>query len=110
VFWNDQAPYPDVVPSLGHEEFVNTYEVIATIDGCATVPANFMMMEMTQTKQLKGIDFTTRSVYSGTWQIVPESGRGPLASLSGSGTSAGDITYSDDTTWARTFTGTVTCP
>jgi hypothetical protein len=111
VYWTDPVYTPNGTPQgQGHEEFVNTYEIHGTVAGCGTVPANFMMMEMAQTKDLPDIDFDVRSVYSGTWQIVPESGRDALSSISGSGTSTGDITYADPTTYARTFTGTISCP
>ena len=45
--------------------------------------------------------------YIGTWEIVPQSGRGDPALISGSGTSSGVFGTADVD--GRTFTGTITC-
>jgi hypothetical protein len=109
VFWNDPTT-TDPSPNLRHEEFIVTYGVDGTVLGCGSgETGEFMLMEM---MQLKGdpASFATHAPFTGTWQIVPASGRTNLATISGSGTSSGDMTYGDPIKRVRTFTGTVTCP
>lgn len=103
VFWNDPVDYSN--QAVDHLEHVGAYNVTATVAGCGT--GQFMLMEMMQFKSGSNRDRPS-GTYIGTWQIVPESGRGALASISGSGTSAGgfDTAESD----GRTFIGAVACP
>lgn len=111
VFWNARVPYASATAqSVSHEEFVAVYGVYATVPECGVNRnAEFMLTETIQDTWSTDT-FTERGTYIGTWQIVPESGRGALANVSGSGTSSGEITYADETKNARTFTGTITCP
>ena len=106
VFWNEQVNFPG--QTLTHAEFAATYGVFATVQGCGTGAGDFMVIE---TLQGQGIDRSTRDALTGDWQIVPKSGRGPLATISGDGTSSGVLDYgATPNGQARTFTGTISCP
>jgi hypothetical protein len=103
VFWNDPVDY--IGQAVDHLEHVGAYNVKATVAGCGT--GEFMLMEMMQFKS--GADRDRPSgTYIGTWQIVPNSGRGALASISGSGTSRG--VFGTAQADGRTFTGDIACP
>jgi hypothetical protein len=103
VFWNDPVDYSG--QAVDHLEHVGAYNVKATVAGCGT--GEFLLMEMMQFKS--GADRDRPSgTYIGTWQIVPNSGRGALTSISGSGTSRG--VFGTAQADGRTFTGDIACP
>jgi hypothetical protein len=103
VFWNAPADYSG--QTVDHLEHVGAYNIKATIAGCGT--GEFMLMEMMQFKS--GAEHDRPSgTYIGTWEIVPESGRDGLVSITGSGTSHG--VFGTAQADGRTFTGTIACP
>ena len=63
--------------------FTGTYLVKATVEGCGT--GEFMISE-----QLR-FDGWESGAFSGTWQVVPGSGRGELSKISGGGQVPGDF-------------------
>lgn len=102
VLWNAQSDYEG--RAVDHIEHVATYNVEGEVAGCGS--GAFMLIEIMQF--VSGADHDRDSgTYTGTWQIVPESGRGELASLSGSGTSQGGFGTAPDA--GREFTGSLTC-
>ena len=103
LFWNDPVDYSG--QAVDHLEHVGAYAVKATVAGCGT--GEFMLMEMMQFKSGADRDRPT-GTYIGTWQIVPNSGRGALTSISGSGTSHG--VFGTAQAEGRTFTGGIACP
>jgi hypothetical protein len=102
IFWNGLDAYGATIRS--HLEHVAVYAVDGKVNGCDT--GSFMLTEIMQfTSDDKGtID---KGHYDGTWQIVPQSGRGGLVNLSGSGVSHGLYATAGDV--GRTFTGTLSC-
>ena len=103
VFWNGPVDYTG--QAADHLEHVGAYNIKATVAGCGT--GEFMLMEMMQFKSGANRDRPS-GTYLGTWQIVPDSGRDALASISGSGTSRG--VFGTAQADGRTFTGTIACP
>jgi hypothetical protein len=103
VFWNDRAEAPD--GKSDHLEHIAAYNIDASIAGCGN--GEFMLMETLQFRSGPNRDLNT-ATYVGTWQIVAESGRGSLSTISGSGSSSGDV--STAATDGRTFTGRIACP
>jgi hypothetical protein len=71
--------------------FTGTYLVRATVDGCGT--GEFMI-----TEQLR-FDGWESGAFSGTWHVVPGSGRGDLSTIEGSGEAPG-VNEGRDTTQA----------
>lgn len=102
LYWNDPRDYPD--QAVDHLEHVGTYQVQAEVAGCGV--GDFLLVEFMQFVSGPDRDRDT-GTYKGTWQIVPNSGRGFLSALSGSGTSDGLFATAGDV--GRTFTGSVTC-
>lgn len=102
VYWNE--PVVDEVRDVVHAEHVVMYQVRGSVAGCGS--GLFTIAEITQFESGPGQDFDT-GTYTGTWQIVPESGRGPLAALGGNGTTVAGFLAAQES--GRTFTGTVTC-
>jgi len=80
--------------------FNGTYIVQATIPGCGT--GEFMIAE-----QLR-FDGWENGAFNGTWQVIPASGRGELANISGGGLVPGDRPEQSSTQELRT--GQLTCP
>ncbi len=80
--------------------FNGTYIVQATIPGCGR--GEFMIAE-----QLR-FDGWEAGAFSGTWQIIPGSGRGELAEVSGGGTVPGD--HPDQNTTQDMRVGQFNCP
>jgi hypothetical protein len=102
VLWNFPLDEQDRV--VDHLEHVASYNVGANVAGCGT--GEFLMVEMIQF--VSGPDRDRPSgTYTGTWQIVPQSGRNGLESITGSGTSSGVFGTAQDV--GRTLTGKVTC-
>jgi hypothetical protein len=79
--------------------FNGTYIVKATIEGCGT--GEFMIVE-----QLR-FDGWASGAFSGTWQVLPGSGRDDLANLAGGGTVPGD--FPDEGIDGSDRTGVLTC-
>jgi hypothetical protein len=79
--------------------FTSTYLIRATVEGCGM--GEFMIAE-----QLR-FDGWESGAFSGTWQIVPGSGRGDLSTISGSGEVPGDDT--DHGTDQATRRGEIGC-
>jgi len=97
----DQAGNPvGFTPDPYHDEEVTVYNVLGSIAGCGS--GEFLLVEIVQ--------FVNGGAaigdYTGTWQIVPDSGRGELKSVNGRGTMTG--TYNRAVV-RRTLTGVVSC-
>ena len=99
IVWGNSDVFPD--RAVLHEEKAATYLFGGTVAGCGT--GQFLMIETVQISSGPDRNYSTGSV-SGTWHIVPESGRGDLRSISGSGTSSGLAPDYD-----RALTGTIAC-
>jgi hypothetical protein len=103
VLWNDPVDYPD--QEVDHLEHVVTYNVDALVDGCGR--GQFLLVEIMQFVSGANRDRDS-GTYIGTWQIVAQSGRSGLESITGSGSSTGSFGTAVDI--GRSFTGTISCP
>lgn len=102
LYWNDPVDYPG--KAVDHLEHVGTYQLDATVAGCGS--GQFVLVEFMQF--VSGPDRDRDSgTYIGTWQIVPNSGRGALSTIAGSGTSTGNFGTAPQK--GRAFAGNVTC-
>lgn len=81
--------------------FNGTYLVRADVDGCGS--GEFMISE-----PLTFVGWASGQ-FTGTWQVVPGSGRGELASITGSGLVVGSPVDETDPDAPRTHVGTVSC-
>lgn len=99
VVWGNSDRFAD--RAVLHEEKVATYVFGGTVAGCGT--GQFVMIETVQIVSGPDEDYSTGTA-TGTWEIVPDSGRGDLRNISGSGTSSG---LAPD--YGRSASGTVTC-
>jgi hypothetical protein len=102
VVWNAPADYTDA--DVDHLEHVAVYNVSGTVEGCGS--GELMIVEIMQFVSGAGHD-REDGTYTGTWQIVPESGRVELTGVSGSGASNGLFATAGDV--GREFTGTISC-
>jgi hypothetical protein len=97
----DQAGNPvDPTPDPYHDEGVSVYNVVGSIAGCGS--GEFLLVEIVQFVN-GGAGFGN---YTGTWQIVPDSGRDELKSVSGRGTTTGRYGQAGVD---RTLAGVVSC-
>ena len=99
VVWGNGDDFAD--RAVRHEEQVATYVFGGTVAGCGT--GEFVMIETVQILSGPDRDYS-KATAIGTWEIVPDSGRNGLRTISGSGTSSGVYPDLD-----RTASGTVTC-
>jgi hypothetical protein len=90
--------------AVRHEEKAATYLFSGTVAGCGT--GMFLMVQTVQSVSGPDRDFGT-GTSTGAWQIVPNSGRDGLSTISGSGTSSGQPTHLD--TAGQSFIGAVSC-
>lgn len=90
------AADPDDAEAAITATFNGTYLVKADVAGCGS--GEFMIAE-----QLRFLGWASGQ-FAGTWQIIPGSGRGELASITGSGTMP-----AADTDTTRAHTGTISC-
>ena len=102
IVWGNSDGFAD--RSVQHEDKAATYVFDGTVAGCGT--GQFLMVETVQIVSGPDRDFRT-GTSAGSWQIVPDSGRGDLRTISGSGTSSGHATDLD--TVGRSFSGAVSC-
>jgi hypothetical protein len=99
VVWGNSDGFPD--RAVQHEEKAATYVFGGTVAGCGT--GEFLMIETVQIASGPDRDYS-KGTAIGTWQIVPDSGRGDLRGISGNGSSSGLAPDYD-----RSASGTVTC-
>jgi hypothetical protein len=99
VVWGGSDDFAD--RAVRHEEKSATYVFGGTVAGCGS--GEFLMTETVQIVSGPDRDFS-KGTAIGTWQIVADSGRNHLRTISGGGTSSG---LAQD--YSRSYTGTVTC-
>jgi hypothetical protein len=102
MVWPNSDDFAD--RAVRHEERAASYVFEGTVAGCGT--GQFLMVETVLLVSGPDRDWEAGTSTS-SWQIVPDSGRGDLRTISGSGTSSGHATDLD--TAGRSFTGAVTC-
>jgi hypothetical protein len=102
IVWPDSDDFAG--RAVRHEEKAASYVFSGTVAGCGT--GEFLMVQTVQIVSGPDRDFGT-GTSTGSWQIVQDSGRGGLRTISGSGTSSGHATDLD--TAGQSFTGAVTC-